>query len=146
MSRWNIRFHPLIQPEGVRVPVVKVLPHGPVAPLRPPSSRDGEAEQTLNRKSMSASVGIAASFTLAVLASPERTWHHQNTTFTRLTDVSPRWLRRTALSCEFTPPSIMSRRCAWSDRRSRGNKRPSWVPIPNGYLTVPGKVIYRRER
>ena len=24
-----------------------------------------------------------------------------------LTDVSPRWLRRTALSCEFTPPSIM---------------------------------------
>ncbi len=27
-------------------------------------------------------------------------WHHQNTAFTRLTDVSPRWLRRTALSCE----------------------------------------------
>ena len=38
---------------------------------------------------MSASVGIAASFSLAVLASPERAWHHQNTAFTRLTDVSP---------------------------------------------------------
>lgn len=35
MSRWNIRFHPLIQPEGVRVPVVEVLSHGPVAPLQP---------------------------------------------------------------------------------------------------------------
>ena len=42
-------------------------------------------------------------------------------------------------------PSIMSCRCAWSDRRSRGNKRPSWVPLPKGYLTVPEKVIYRRE-
>ena len=49
---------------------------------------------------MSASVGIAASFSRAVLASPECAWHHQNTAFTRLTDVSPRWLRRTALSCE----------------------------------------------
>ena len=56
---------------------------------------------------MSASVGIAASFSRAVLASPECARHHQNTAFTRLTDVSPRWLRRTALSCEFTPPSIM---------------------------------------
>ena len=56
---------------------------------------------------MSASVGIVASFSRAVLASPECAWHHQNTAFTRLTDVSPRWLRRTALSCEFTPPSIM---------------------------------------
>ena len=35
VSRQNIRFHPLIQPERVRVPVVEVLPHGPVAPLRP---------------------------------------------------------------------------------------------------------------
>ena len=35
MSRWNIRFHPLIQPEGRRVPVAEVLPHGPVALLRP---------------------------------------------------------------------------------------------------------------
>ena len=56
---------------------------------------------------MSASFGIVASFSRAVLASPECAWHHQNTAFTRLTDVSPRWLRRTALSCEFTPPSIM---------------------------------------
>ena len=53
---------------------------------------------------MSASVGIAESFSLAVLASPERAWHHQNTAFTRLTDVSPRWLHRTAPGCEFTPP------------------------------------------
>lgn len=45
--------------------------------------------------------------------------------------------------CEFTPPSILSCRCAWSDRRSRGNKRPSWAPLPKGYLTVPEKVIYR---
>ena len=45
---------------------------------------------------MSASVGIAASFSLAVLASPERARRHRNTAFTRLTDVSPRWLRRTA--------------------------------------------------
>lgn len=112
----------------------------------PPSSRDGEAEQTLNRKSMSASVGIAAGFSRAALASPECAWHHQNTAFTRLTDVSPRWLRRTALSCEFTPPSIMSCRCAWSDRHSRGDKRPSWAPLPKGYLTVPEKVIYLRER
>ena len=95
---------------------------------------------------MSASVGIAAGSSHAVLASPERAWHHQNTAFTRLTDVGPRWLRRTAPGCEFTPPSIMSCRCAWSDRRSRGNKRPSWAPLPKGYLTVPEKVIYRRER
>ena len=33
-----------------------------------------------------------------------------------------------------------------SDRRSRGDTRPSWVPLPKGYLTVPEKVIYRRER
>gem|GEM_PF-6543362 len=38
---------------------------------------------------MSASVGIVASFSRAVLASPECAWHHQNTAFTRLTDVSP---------------------------------------------------------
>ena len=38
---------------------------------------------------MSASVGIVASFPRAVLASPECAWHHQNTAFTRLTDVSP---------------------------------------------------------
>ena len=55
---------------------------------------------------MSASVGIAASFPRAVLASPECAWHHRNTAFTRLTDVSPRRLRRTALGCELTPPSI----------------------------------------
>ena len=87
--------------------MVEVPPHGPVAPLRPPASRDGEAEQTLNRKSISASVGIAAGFPRAVLASPERAWHHQSTAFARLTDVSPRWLRRTAPGCEFAPPSIM---------------------------------------
>lgn len=34
----------------------------------------------------------------------------------------------------------------WSDRRSRGNKRPSWAPLTKGYLTVPEKVIYQRER
>ena len=37
-------------------------------------------------------------------------------------------------------------RCAWSDRRSRGNKRPSWAPLPKWFLTVPEKVIYLRER
>ena len=92
MSRWIIRFHPLIQPEGVRVPVVEVLPHGTAAPIRP-----------------------------SVLASPERARRHRNAAFTRLADVSPRWLRRTAPGCEFTPPSIMSCRCAWSDRHSRGD-------------------------
>ena len=39
---------------------------------------------------MSASVGIVASFSRAVLASPECAWHHRNTAFTRLTDVGPR--------------------------------------------------------
>lgn len=95
---------------------------------------------------MSASVGIAAGFSRAALASPEHAWHHQNTAFTRLTDVSPRWLRRTAPAASSPPPSIMSCRCAWSDRRSRGDKRPSWAPLPKGYLTVPEKVIYLRER
>ena len=33
-----------------------------------------------------------------------------------------------------------------TDRRSRGNKRPSWTPLPKGCLTVPEKVIYLRER
>ena len=32
---------------------------------------------------MSASLGMVASFSLAVLASPECAWHHQNTAFTR---------------------------------------------------------------
>lgn len=35
MSRQNASSHPLIQPEWVRIPVVKVLPHRPVAPFRP---------------------------------------------------------------------------------------------------------------
>ena len=33
-----------------------------------------------------------------------------------------------------------------SDRRSRGNKRPSWTPLPKGCLTVPEKGIYQRGR
>lgn len=32
---------------------------------------------------------MVASFSLAVLASPECAWHHQNTAFTRFRDVSP---------------------------------------------------------
>ena len=49
---------------------------------------------------MSASVGIVASFSAAVLESPECMWHHQNTAFTlRMSDI-PRWflsiLRRRA--------------------------------------------------
>lgn len=82
----------------------------PARPCRPtPALRSrttASRSRRLNRKSMSAPVGIVASFSRAVLASPECAWHHQNTAFTRLIDVSPRWLRRTALSCEFTPPSI----------------------------------------
>ena len=40
---------------------------------------------------MSASVGIVASFSVAVLESPECMWHHQNTAFTlRMSDM-PRW-------------------------------------------------------
>lgn len=38
---------------------------------------------------MSESLGIIASFSLAVLASPECAWHHQNTAFTRFRVVSP---------------------------------------------------------
>ena len=56
---------------------------------------------------MSASLGMVASFSLAVLASPECAWHHQNTAFTRFRDVSPLWLRRMALSWALTPPSIL---------------------------------------
>mgnify|MGYP004560959173 FL=1 len=56
---------------------------------------------------MSASLGMVASFSLAVLASPECAWHHQNTAFTRFRDVSPLWLRRIALSWALTPPSIL---------------------------------------
>ena len=52
--------------------------------------------------------------------------------------------RRPCTSTAGTP--MRSCRCAWSDRRSRGNKRPSWAPLPKGYLTVPEKVIYQRER
>ena len=39
---------------------------------------------------MSASVGIVASFSRAVLASPECAWHHRTPAFTRVTDVGPR--------------------------------------------------------
>lgn len=56
---------------------------------------------------MSESLGMVASFSLAVLASPECAWHHQNTAFTRFRVVSPLWFRRTALSWAFTPPSIL---------------------------------------
>ena len=49
--------------------------------------------------------------------------------------------------CASTAGTPMSScRCAWPDRRSRGNRRSSWAPLPKGYLTVPEKVICLRER
>ena len=41
---------------------------------------------------------------------------------------------------------MRSCRCAWPDRRSKGNSRPSWAPSPKGYLTAPEKVICLRGR
>ena len=165
-------------------------PHTALSPHSgPSSSRNGEAGQALNRKSMSASVGIVASFSRAVLASPECAWHHRNTAFTRLTDVGPRlrvhpsldhvvgrrqraglgragarWVNSvpadTLSPCRRTSPSSTRRgqcastagtptrscRCAWPDRRGRGNSQPSWAPSPKGYLTAPEKVICLRGR
>lgn len=80
---------------------------------------------------MSASVGIVASFSRAVLASPECAWHHQNTAFTRLTDVSPRWLRRTALSCEWIGNTYLdnSGRDSPASLNSTGDMQPGveWI-------------------
>lgn len=135
VSRWNIRFHPLIQPEGVRVPVVEVLPHDLVAPLRPSvlARRRGgaDAEQEVDVR-----VGRHRGELLA-----------RRPRVPRMSVAPPehrlRALGRRQPPAASSPPSIMSCRCAWSDRRSRGNERPSWAPLPKGYLTVPEKVIYR---
>ena len=40
---------------------------------------------------MSSSVGMVASFSAAVRASPECMWHHQNTAFTLRMRERPRW-------------------------------------------------------
>lgn len=146
MSRWNIRFHPLIQPEGVQVPVVEVLPHDLVAPLQPSvlARRRGgvDAEQEVDvrvDRHRGELLARRPRVPRARVAPPEHRLH-------ALDRRQPSVVAQDGPGCEFTPPSIMSCRYAWSDRRSRGNKRPSWAPLPNGYLTVPEKVIYRRER
>lgn len=121
MSRWNIRFHPLIQPEGVRVPVVEVLPHGTAAPFRPSivTRRRGgaDAEQEVDVR-----VGRHRGELLARrprvprarAAPPEHRLH-------ALDRRQPPVVAQDGPGCEFTPPSIMSCRCAWSDRHSRGD-------------------------
>lgn len=146
VSRWNIHFHPSIQPERVRIPVVEILPNGPVAPLRPSvlARRRGgvDAEQEVDVR-----VGRHRCELLARhprvpqvrVAPPEHRLH-------ALDRRRPPVVAQNGPGCEFTPPSIMSRCSAWFNRRSRGNKRPSWASLPKGYLTVPEKIIYRRER
>lgn len=121
-------------------------PHDLVAPLRPSvfAQRIGRADA---ERKVDVRVGRhRGSHSRAVLASPECARHGRNTIFTHLTNVGHQWLRRTALSCELTPPSIMSCFCAWSVRRSRGDERPSWAPLQKCYLTVSEEVIYQRER
>ena len=56
---------------------------------------------------------------------------------------SPSSTRRSPCTSTAGTP-MRSCRCAWPDRRSRGNRRSSWAPLPKGFLTVPEKVICLR--
>lgn len=92
--------------------MVGLLPHGPVAPLR-------VAVTTLRRDRAGpvgqVDVGVAASFSAAVLAAPECMWRHQDTAFTlrarspaavseHVPEAGIRFLRRTVCARQDTAP------------------------------------------
>ena len=137
MSRWNIRFHPLIQPERVRVPVAEVLPHGSVAPFRPSvlARRRGgvDAEREVDVRIGRHRGGLLARRPRIprVRAAPSER------RLRALGRLQPPAAARDGPRPRVRPPSIMSCRRARSDRRSGGDKRPSWTSLPKGYLTVP---------
>ena len=125
---------------------MEVLPRGPVAPLRPPvlARRRGgvDAEQEVDVR-----VGRHRGELLArrprvprmSVAPPE----HRLRALGRR---QPPAVARDGPRLRVRPPSIMPCRCAWSDRRSRGNKRPSWAPLPIRVFNGSGKGNLPGER